>query len=74
MKWNPETKTEEKAECRLPRLCTGRKPAAHRGGQESRLLQKQVERVYFFFRLHQTHSLLGRIRDPWSHTSPQTVQ
>ena len=48
MKWNPETKTEEeKAECRLPRLCTGHEPGGHRGGQESRLLEKR-ERLFLF--------------------------
>lgn len=72
-KWNPETKTEEeKAECRLPRLCTRHKPAARRGGQDSRLPEKQGE--CFFLFLPPPDTLPFRTNpEPWSHTSSQMV-
>lgn len=73
MKWNPETKTEEeKAECRLPRLCTRHKPAARLGGQDSRLPEKRGESFFLFLPPPNTFPFRTN-PDPWSHTSSQTM-
>ena len=63
---------EEKAECRLPRLCTRHKPAARLGGQDSRLLEKRGESFFLFLPPPDTFPFRTNL-DPWSHTSSQTM-